>query len=149
VNARFATIVDAHGQTEVMSYEVENIGLRPVVVQGIHWTTGWVNWLGLLPKSLRLKSAFQMPDYAWAINKNFPWRLEPGETQSTHMRRREFIDSLTEPAEGDLFRLLPWQSRPRLLNLRVGAAVVTKPRVVLGKVDPKLTAALDDAYQGR
>lgn len=148
VSARFASIVDVHGQTEVMSYEVENIGLRPVVVHGMHWTTGWINRLGLLPKPLRLRSAFQLPDYAWGINKNFPWRLEPGETQSTHIRRQDFIDTMTEPVEGNLFRRLPWQRRPRLLNLRVGVAVVTKPRVVFGKVDPRLTAALNDQYEG-
>lgn len=148
VNARFAAIVDIHGSTSVMTYEVENIGLRPVVVTGMHWTTGFPNRFGFMPRPLQLKAAFQMPDYEWSINENFPWRLDPGESKSTHMRRQEFIESFVEPNQHDLFRQFFWQKRPRLFFHRVGVAVNTQPKIVFGQIDKSITTVLNDSYRG-
>lgn len=148
VSARFGYIVDVNGHTEVMTFEVENVGLRPVVVHGIHWTTGWYNRMGLVPKIFRVQSAFQMPDYTWPINPNFPWRLSPGESQSSHIRRQDFIEGFADPAPKDLFRRLPWQRRPKLLRHRVGVGVNTRRKIILGKVDPAITEALNSAYRG-
>jgi len=148
VRARLGLIVDGRGQTEVMTYEVENTGLRPVVVNGMHWATGFINVLGILPPPLRLKSAFQMPDYEWPINENFPWRLGPGESKSTHIRRQDFIDEFCQPNEHDLFRRFFWQRRPKLFWHRAGVAINTRRGIVFGRVDRNLTSALEEAYLG-
>src|SRR3546814_18225501 len=81
--ATFQNIVNAHGSIKVMCIQVENIGMRTARIEGFGWTTGYANVWRFLPKALRLRSVHQLPDYAWAINKNFPWTLEPGESQST------------------------------------------------------------------
>src|SRR3546814_2402360 len=80
-----------------MCIQVENIGMRTARIEGFGWTTGYANVWRFLPKALRLRSVHQLPDYEWAINKNFPWTLEPGESQSTFMRREEFFAGMAEP----------------------------------------------------
>jgi hypothetical protein len=148
VKAHFGQIVDVRGATPVMTIEVENTGLRTVRITGFGWSTGFTNTIRALPKWLRLQSAFQMPDYTWAINPPFPWILEPGEAKSTHIRRQDFIDGFSEPAPEDLFRRLPWASRKRLFRHRVWVGVYTRPTVWFGVVDPKITDALNKSYRG-
>ena len=148
VSARFGQIVDIHGSTPVMSVEVENIGIRPVIINGLYWTTGIGNRFGIVPRIFRLKSAFQITDYEWSINKDFPWTLEPGQSRSTHMRRPEFISAFETRGENDLFRKFPWSNKSTLFRHRVNVGVSTLPRVVSGTVDPKITKALIAAYGG-
>lgn len=118
------------------------------IVTAFGWTTGYAFPIDILPNWLRLRSVFQMPDYEWAINPNFPWTLAPGESRSTHLRRSEFIGGFAKPVDNDLFRKLPWRSRPRLLRHRVHVQVATRQTVYHGKVNPKVSRALEDAYEG-
>jgi hypothetical protein len=147
VSARFAQIVDQRGAIPVLSVEVENIGYRSVRISGFFWTTGYANTLRILPKMLRIRSAHQMPDYEWAINPDFPWTLEPGESRSTHIRRADFIEGFSQPHPQDLFRRFPWQKRPELFRHRIGVGVYTKRGVYFGRVDSKVTTALTEAYR--
>lgn len=145
VTAKFGVLVNATGSIPVMTYTIENIGLRPVEVTGMHWATGYRSWLFTLPRFLRLTSAFQLPDYEWVINQNFPWKLEPGQSKSTHMRKNEFVASFVDEPSG-LLRKVPWAKKPVLLNHRVGAGIATVRKSVLAPVDRKVTKALTEAY---
>src|SRR3546814_10170174 len=99
--------------------------MRTARIEGFGWTTGYANVWRFLPKALRLRSVHQLPDYEWAINKNFPWTLEPGESQSTFMRREEFIAGMAEHHDHGLFRTSPIRRRPFLLHHRVYVTVAT------------------------
>src|SRR3546814_8976597 len=112
-----------------MCIQVENIGMRTAQIEGFGWTTGYANVWRFLPKALRLRSVHQLPDYEWAINKNFPWTLEPGESQSTFMRREEFIAGMAEHHDHGLFRTSPIRRRPFLLHHRVYVTVATLRRM--------------------
>lgn len=148
VRAHFGQIVDSRGAVPVLTISVENVGHRTAIVTAFGWTTGYAFPIGILPKWLRLRSAFQFPDYEWPINPAFPWTLAPGESRSTHLRREEFIAGFAKPLDGDLFRKLPWHSRPRLFRHRVHVQVSTRPKIYYGRVHPKVSQALEESYQG-
>ena len=149
VTASFQTIVSSRQSVQVMCVQVENIGMRTARVDSFGWATGFANSLWILPSWLRLRSAHQMPDYEWVINKDFPWTLEPGQTQSTYMRRPEFLEALSAPHEQGIFR--SWQvfKKPFLLRLRVYVGVATMQKVCFGTVDPKIVRALTETYRSR
>lgn len=146
VRARFGLILDVAGKTEVMTIEVVNIGLRKVTVTGFGWTTGFRNTLRILPPAFRLRSAFQFDDYSWSINPRFPWHLEPGESKMTHIRKADFIKSMTEVHPENLFRRLPLFNRWILLRHRVYVSISALETAYQGKVDPKMTKQLELHY---
>ncbi len=145
VRAKFGRVVDATGSTPAILIEVENTGLRTARVTSIGWSTGYANRFRLLPEVFRLKSAFQVPDYQWHINRQLPWVLEPGEAISTAFRREDFIRHMLEPGAKGLFRLLPWRTRATLFRHRVLVGISTKRTAIFGKVDKAVTAAVEDA----
>ena len=147
VSAALMHLVNQMGATPIIAVEVENIGLRKVRVTGIGWSTGFFRWLFVLPKFLRARTCHQIPDYTWAINENFPWELEPGQSKTTSFRREEFLQEFRIAQPNDLFRKLLGQKRHVLFRHRVHAGVYTKRGVVLGKVDPKLTRLLEENYE--
>ncbi len=146
IKARYGALVDVAGQTDVMTIEVCNTGLRKVTVTGFGWTTGYVNSLLVLPKRFRLRSIFQIDDYTWHINPRFPWHLEPGETKMTHMRRQEFVDGMTERHPDNLYRKLPWSKKSKLFRHRVYVSISSIERIYFGKVDSALTSNLEERY---
>lgn len=148
VTAKFQRIVSVGGSIRVMSIQVENVGLRTAVINGFGWTTGYANTLRILPKAFRLRSAFQLPDYEWSVNPPFPWKLEPGQSRSTHIKRENFIEAFSKPAKNDLFRRFPWQRAPKLFRHRVYVSVDTRETVYPGVVDRKVTQTLNQTYQG-
>jgi len=139
-------IHDVSGNTPTVSIEVENIGHRTARLTGLYWATGFFGPRWLVPKWFRSRSAFQIIDYSWIINENFPWTLEPGEAKSTHFRREEFLKEFVKPEEEDFFRKLPWSSRYRLLRMRVGVGVYTREGIIFGRVDSKLICELENRY---
>ena len=147
VKANFGVIVDIHGSTPVMSLEVENVGFRTARITGFGWTTGFLSVGPRLPKFLRLHSGHQNPDYRWAINENFPWVLEPGQSKATHMRREAFIDAFMYPSDSGLFRELPFSQKPVLLRHRCYVGVATRSKIYFGKVDKRITKAITAAYR--
>jgi hypothetical protein len=146
VRAKFGRVVDSLGSTSAVFIEVENTGLRTARITMIGWTTGYVNYLRFLPKFLRLKSVFQIPDHDWYVNQRLPWVLEPGEAISTAFRRDDFVHNMMQPGGVSLFRLLPWRSRATLLRHRATVAVSTRRTGVFGKVDKAITKALEMAF---
>lgn len=147
VTAKMMAIHTVAGATPTVSVEVENIGNRTTRITGLYWATGYRNLFRFLPRFLRLKSGFQMIDYEWFINDNFPWTLQPGESKSTHFRRQAFLDGFAEHNENDIFRRLPLSKRYTLVNFRVGVGIYTRMGVYYGTVDRKLKVALEDGYQ--
>src|SRR3546814_17341048 len=125
-----------------MCIQVENIGMRTARIEGFGWTTGYANVWRFLPKALRLRSVHQLPDYEWAINKKFPWTLEPGESQSTFMRRAEFIAGMAENHDHGLFPTSPQRRRPFLLPNLVYVSVAPHRVRCPGKEDPRITRAV-------
>lgn len=152
VTAQHAQIVDALGATKTVSITVQNIGLRAAKIDGVGWIGGLPSWSiprlvrWAIPRWLRQQTLHQIHDYSWAINENFPWRLQPGESKSTHFRRDKFFDEFTSKQGEAFFRKVPFLKRTMAVRPRVFVSVDTKP-VITGIIAKSLLSQMREAYE--
>lgn len=88
-------------EIEVVSFEVTNIGLRPVRVTGFGWRFGW---LSRGPKLLKYRWAIQTDDLELA-SQNPPLDLESGHKANYLIKPLRFQNRLS--ANDDLFQKRP------------------------------------------
>lgn len=145
VAASLSRIVDARGAIQTVTVTVENIGLRTAKIDAIGWIGGVPTWRlpravrWIVPRWLQQETLHQIPDYASLINDNFPWRLEPYESKSTHFKREDFLREFSSKQGNVFFRNIPLINKIVSVRPRVYVAVDTKP-VITGLIaQPLLT----------
>ena len=152
VSAKLGKIVNPVGSTDVVSIDVQNVGLRAAKVDGIGWIGGLPTWSlprairWLVPRWLHQESLYQIYDYSWAINEKFPWRLEPGESRSTFFRREEFFEEFNDKQGQTFFRRIPLTSWHIPVRPRVFAAVDTQP-IISGKIAKSLINEMRETFE--
>jgi hypothetical protein len=154
VSAKLGRIATQEGATPVLSISVENVGLRKARIEGLYWMGGIPRWRvprpirWFIPKWLDQESAFQVPEYDWHINQNFPWRLEPGESQSTHFHRQGYFEDFTEQMGDVLFRKIPFLNKSIAVFPRVGMGVATQ-RISLHRIDNAVLLEMRKAWDAK
>lgn len=154
VAAKLGQIATPHGAERTLSISVENVGLRRAKIDGLYWMGGIPRWCvprpfrWLIPKWLDQKSVFQLPEYDWFINTNFPWRLEPGESQSTHFHVEGYFENFSQEMGDVFFREMPLLRRWIAVRPRVGMGVDTQ-RVSLHHIDPKVLSKMRAAWENK
>lgn len=143
VTARLAHLVDSGGQTPVVSIDVENVGQRTAKVLGFGWSGGFFKrWWRWRPAWLKSTTALQQPDYTWQINENFPWKLEPGDSKSTLMRRDDFFNNCNIRFTGMFFRKIPLIKRYVAVRPRVLITISSRRQALFGRIDDNLLREL-------
>lgn len=151
VRARTGKVVSSHGPVSVISVSVEKVGLRSVKINSIGWIGGLPTWKfpkplrALVPEWLSQVTLFQMPEYDWHINDNFPWRLAPGESKSTHFRYERFLSEFKGKQGAAFFRRVPLVGRTVPIRPRVYVSVDTRP-MTIGRIDQNLVEAMRKAF---
>lgn len=152
VTAQLGTIVNAIESTDVVSVTVQNVGLRAAKIDGFGWIGGFPSWSlpkilrWLIPKWLQQRTLYQVYDYSWAINEKFPWRLQPGESKSSYIRRSNFFDEFVKKEGETFFRRVPLTTLRIAVRPRVFAAIDTQP-ITTGRIAKPLLREMRKAHQ--